>query len=106
MHSRSASATGSLVACANPFVEPFEYAPLTGAHGSTLFLRAVAQLTPSNLAPVSVSGALSAIKYTGIGGTGQYNQVTDLIPGQWPSCTANPSCVTSPKTVSGASNCP
>lgn len=58
-------------------------------------------ITPSNLVATSVSGALSALKYSSVGGSGTYNQVTDMIPGEWPSCTVNPSCITAPKSVSG-----
>jgi len=71
------------------------------AAASTLVLHVSAQITPSNLVPASVSGALSALKYTTVGGSGSYSQVTDLIPGEWPNCTPNPSCVTSPKSVAG-----
>ena len=49
------------------------------------------------------SGALSALKYTKVGGTGTYDAVTDIKPGTFPSCDANPFCVTESKTVSGAS---
>ncbi|OBZ69740.1 Protein TOS1 [Grifola frondosa] len=66
---------------------------------STLFLGARA-LTPNNIAPVSTSGSLSALKYTSVGGSGTYNQVTNLIPGDWPSCSPNPSCITQPKQIS------
>ncbi|KAI9061378.1 hypothetical protein FKP32DRAFT_1604891 [Trametes sanguinea] len=60
-----------------------------------------AQLTPNNLAAVSTSGSLSALKYTNVGGTGTYDEVTNIIPGTWPSCDANPSCITQPKQISG-----
>ena len=60
-----------------------------------------AQLTPSNLVAASTSGSLSAIKYTKVGSTGSYDQVTDIIPGTFPTCDANPFCITSPKQVSG-----
>lgn len=65
---------------------------------SSLLLAAVAQ---SNLEPPSTSGALSALKYTNVGGSGSYNQVTNMIAGTWPSCTVNPSCIQSSKSVSG-----
>lgn len=55
----------------------------------------------SNLVSPSVTGALSALKYTHVGGSGSYQQVTNMVAGKWPSCTANPSCVKSTKTVSG-----
>ncbi|KAJ3531737.1 hypothetical protein NM688_g7532 [Phlebia brevispora] len=55
----------------------------------------------SNLESPSTSGALSALKYTNVGGSGSYNQVTNMIAGQWPSCTANPSCIQSSVSVSG-----
>lgn len=60
-----------------------------------------AQLTPNNLITPSTSGALSALKYTNVGGSGSYQQVTSMVPGEWPSCTANPSCIQTTKTVSG-----
>ncbi|KAI0919213.1 hypothetical protein AcW1_003355 [Taiwanofungus camphoratus] len=68
---------------------------------STVFLCARAAI-PSNLVPVSTSGSITSLKYTNVGGPGTYNQVIDLIPGDFPACTVNPSCVTQPKTVSGA----
>ena len=70
-------------------------AVLSFALGST------AQVVPNNLVAPSTSGALSGAKYTGVGGSGTYNQVTNMIAGEWPSCTANPSCITAPKSVSG-----
>jgi hypothetical protein len=76
------------------------FAPLAVSLTS-LFLGAHA-LTPDNLVAPSISGALSAIKYSSVGGSGSYNQVTNLVPGEWPSCNVNPSCVTAPKQVSGA----
>ncbi|KAI0765700.1 putative TOS1-like glycosyl hydrolase-domain-containing protein [Trametes elegans] len=63
--------------------------------------RVRAQLTPNNLAATSTSGALSALKYTNVGSTGSYNQVSDIIPGEFPTCNANPFCVTKPKQISG-----
>lgn len=56
---------------------------------------------PGNLEPPSTSGALSALKYTSVGGSGSYKQVTNMIPGTFPSCTVNPSCIQSSKSVSG-----
>ena len=41
------------------------------------------------------------LKYTGVGGSGSYNQVTNMLPGEFPTCSVNPSCVTAPKAVSG-----
>lgn len=70
---------------------------------STLFAGARAQITPNNLVPASTSGSLSALKYTHVGGTGSYMQVTDIIPGEWPSCTVNPSCIQQEKQISGKS---
>lgn len=67
----------------------------------SLFLGATAQLTPNNILPVSSSG-LTAIKYSSVGGAGSYSQVTDILPGQWPSCDVNPYCVTSQVSTSGA----
>ncbi|GJE94723.1 DUF2403 and DUF2401 domain-containing protein [Phanerochaete sordida] len=58
-------------------------------------------ITPDNLVSASLTGALSALRYSGVGGSGSYNQVTNMIAGEWPSCTANPSCITAPKAVSG-----
>ena len=64
-----------------------------------------AQPRPANLVapPSSASGALSALKYTKVGGTGTYEAVTDIKPGTFPSCDVNPFCVTESRTVSGAS---
>ena len=62
---------------------------------------ATAQVKPKNLAATSTSGALSALKYTKVGSTGSYDQVTNIIPGTFPTCTANPSCITTPKQISG-----
>ncbi|CDO77599.1 hypothetical protein BN946_scf184936.g24 [Trametes cinnabarina] len=60
-----------------------------------------AQLTPNNLVAASTQGSLSALKYTHVGGPGEYNQVTDIIPGTFPTCDANPFCITQPKQISG-----
>ncbi|KAI0629650.1 putative TOS1-like glycosyl hydrolase-domain-containing protein [Trametes polyzona] len=60
-----------------------------------------APLRPNNLAATSTSGSLSALKYTNVGGEGTYNEVTDIIPGTFPTCDANPFCVTKPKQISG-----
>ena len=65
---------------------------------------ATAQVKPNNLAATSTSGALSALKYTKVGSTGSYDQVTNIIPGTFPTCDANPFCVTQPKQISG--ECP
>ena len=62
---------------------------------------ATAQVKPNNLAATSTSGALSALKYTKVGSTGSYDQVTNIIPGTFPTCTANPFCITTPKQISG-----
>lgn len=67
---------------------------------SSLFVSAQA-ITPDNLVTTSLSGALSALRYTGVGGSGSYNQVTNMLPGEFPTCNVNPSCVTAPKAVSG-----
>lgn len=69
-----------------------------GVVTASLLLVARAQ---SNLEPPSTSGALSALKYTNVGGSGSYNRVTNMIAGTWPTCTANPSCIQSPFSVSG-----
>lgn len=66
---------------------------------STLLLGANA-LTPSNIMR-RTDGSLTGIKYTGVGGSGSYQEVTNMVAGTWPSCTANPSCEQSPKEVSG-----
>lgn len=58
-------------------------------------------IVPDNLVATSLTGALSALKYTGVGGSGQYDQVTNLLPGQFPTCNANPSCIKASKKVSG-----
>lgn len=68
---------------------------------STLLLGANA-LTPSNIMR-RTDGSLTGIKYTGVGGSGSYQEVTNMVAGTWPSCTANPSCEQSPKEVSGES---
>ncbi|KAI0827744.1 putative TOS1-like glycosyl hydrolase-domain-containing protein [Trametes gibbosa] len=61
-----------------------------------------AQLNTQNLvSPASTSGALTGLKYTSVGGTGTYNQVTNMVAGTFPSCTVNPSCITKPKPISG-----
>ncbi len=63
--------------------------------------RCAAQVKPNNLVSTSTSGALSALKYTNVGGSGSYNEVTDIIPGTFPTCDANPFCVTKPKQITG-----
>ena len=60
-----------------------------------------AQQTPNNLVAASVTGSLSALKYTNVGGPGQYDEVTNIIPGTFPTCDANPFCITQPKQISG-----
>ncbi|KAH9927753.1 putative TOS1-like glycosyl hydrolase-domain-containing protein [Fomitopsis serialis] len=45
--------------------------------------------------------SLTSIKYTGIGGSGSYNKVTDLVPGDWPSCSVSNYCQTESVSVSG-----
>ncbi|KAI0645019.1 putative TOS1-like glycosyl hydrolase-domain-containing protein [Trametes meyenii] len=64
-------------------------------------VRVAAQLKPNNLVAASTSGSLSALKYTNVGGSGEYDQVTDIIPGTFPTCDANPFCITQPKQISG-----
>ncbi|KAI0753321.1 putative TOS1-like glycosyl hydrolase-domain-containing protein [Daedaleopsis nitida] len=51
--------------------------------------------------PASTSGTLTGLKYTNVGGSGSYNQVTSMPPGNFPTCDANPSCITQVKQVSG-----
>ena len=60
-----------------------------------------AQLTPNNLAATSTSGSLSALKYTKVGSTGSYDQVTNILPGTFPTCDVSPFCVTETKEISG-----
>lgn len=67
---------------------------------STLFLGASA-LTPNNVPTPSTSGALTALKYRNVGGIIDFQRVTDMIPGEWPSCTIPQPCVREPVTVSG-----
>ncbi|KAI0657777.1 putative TOS1-like glycosyl hydrolase-domain-containing protein [Cubamyces menziesii] len=65
--------------------------------------RASAQQSTDNLiSPASASGSLTGLKYTNVGATGTYNQVTNLVPGTFPSCDVNPFCITQPKQISGA----
>ncbi|PCH35681.1 hypothetical protein WOLCODRAFT_28063 [Wolfiporia cocos MD-104 SS10] len=66
---------------------------------STLFFGAQA-LTPSNI--MRRTDALTSLKYTGVGAQGTYMQVTNLLPGEFPSCTISPFCITSEKEVSGS----
>ncbi|KAI0688469.1 putative TOS1-like glycosyl hydrolase-domain-containing protein [Cytidiella melzeri] len=60
-----------------------------------------AQLTPNNLVAASTSGTLSGLKYTSVGGTGSYYQVTNMLPGVFPSCTIADSCQKTLVTTSG-----
>ncbi|RPD57449.1 hypothetical protein L226DRAFT_490738 [Lentinus tigrinus ALCF2SS1-7] len=62
---------------------------------------ASAQLKPNNLAATSTSGSLSALKYTKVGSTGSYDQVTNILPGTFPTCDVSPFCVTETKEISG-----
>ncbi|KAI8970989.1 putative TOS1-like glycosyl hydrolase-domain-containing protein [Trametes punicea] len=59
------------------------------------------QSTDNLVSPASTSGSLTGLKYTNVGATGTYNQVTNLIPGTFPSCTVNPFCITQRKQISG-----
>ena len=68
---------------------------------ATLLLTVQAQ---DLFAPASTSGTLTGLKYTSVGATGTYNQVTAMPPGNFPTCDANPSCVTKPKQISGTSH--
>ena len=62
-------------------------------------------ITPTNVvSPAVTTGFVTALKYTNVGGSGTYNQVTNMIPGTFPTCDANPSCITAPKSVSGTSS--
>lgn len=75
------------------------FAPL--AFSLTTLVLGAQALVPDNLVAPATTGALSALKYTGVGGKGSYKQVTNLVPGTFPTCSANPSCVQSDKAVSG-----
>ncbi|KAI0330405.1 hypothetical protein GY45DRAFT_753316 [Cubamyces sp. BRFM 1775] len=69
--------------------------------------RTFAQQSTQNLvSPASTSGSLTGLKYTNVGATGTYNQVTNLVPGTFPSCDVNPSCITQPKQISGTRHAP
>ena len=69
--------------------------------------RASAQQSTDNLiSPASTSGPLTGLKYTNVGATGTYNQVTNLVPGTFPSCDVNPFCITQPKQISGTRHVP
>jgi hypothetical protein len=63
---------------------------LSAATALGLITATSATLTPNNLVAASTSGALSAVRYTNVGGAGSYQQVTDLVPGTFPTCSANP----------------
>jgi len=65
-----------------------------------LALRALAD-SPSNAVSPSTSGSISGIKYSHVGTTGTYQQITNMIPGVFPTCSANPSCTTQTVSVSG-----
>jgi hypothetical protein len=59
--------------------------------------------TPGSLkfAQPALKGALSGLRYTGVGGSGgTYDQVTHMNPGTWPSCNVQ-ACTTTPVSVSG-----
>jgi len=75
-------------------------AAATALTSLSVALAALTTVTTSN-AQASTSGALTALKYTNVGGTGSYNQVTNLLAGTWPSCDVSPSCIQTPKQVSG-----
>eukprot|EP00753_Platysulcus_tardus_P003312 PLAT12380.1.p1 GENE.PLAT12380.1~~PLAT12380.1.p1 ORF type:complete len:364 (-),score=-6.94 PLAT12380.1:241-1332(-) len=66
---------------------------------------AIAALSPSSnnlaAAAASQSGALTSLKYTNVGGSGSYQQVTNMLPGTFPTCDVNPSCIQQPKQISG-----
>ena len=74
------------------------FAILTTLFGATQLAHAQNLFTPA-----SSSGTLTGLKYTHVGTTGSYNQVTNMIPGTFPTCDANPACITQPKQISGAS---
>jgi hypothetical protein len=48
----------------------------------------------------AISGAVSGVRYTHVGGTGTYQQVTAMNPGSWPTC-GGPPCTQKTVTVSG-----
>jgi hypothetical protein len=74
---------------------------LTGFTVVALFTAAAVATTPSNLDRPSTDGALSGLRYEGVGGSGSYQQVVDMPKGTFPTCTINPSCVKTTKSVSG-----
>lgn len=45
------------------------------------------------LTPLALAQSITALKYTSVGGSGSYQQVTDMIPGVFPSCNVTPSCI-------------
>lgn len=65
---------------------------------STLLAGAHA-LTPNNI--MRRDNALTSLKYTNVGGSGSYNKVTNLVAGEFPSCTVSDFCQTESTTVSG-----
>ena len=67
---------------------------------STLLVGAHA-LTPNNI--MRRDNALTSLKYTNVGGSGSYNKVTNLVAGEWPSCTVSDYCQQESTTVSGES---
>ncbi|KAI0785747.1 putative TOS1-like glycosyl hydrolase-domain-containing protein [Abortiporus biennis] len=75
---------------------------ILAAYISTRIVLAQASL-PNNLVKPSTSGSLSSLKYTNVGGSGSYNQVINMTPGSFPSCTLPKSqtCQTKVKNVQG-----
>ena len=67
----------------------------------TSLAAARAQLTPNNLVAASTSGTLSGLRYTNVGGDGGYYQVTNMLPGEFPSCNVQDPCQQTYKAVSG-----
>jgi hypothetical protein len=65
---------------------------------------AIPNKAPTNLkfAQASTSGALSGLRYKNVGGSGgSYKQITNMHPGEFPTCNVNPACETKTVSVSG-----
>lgn len=50
-------------------------------------------LVAVSLIPLVLAQSITALKYTSVGGSGSYQQVTDMLPGVFPSCDVTPSCI-------------
>jgi hypothetical protein len=65
---------------------------------------AIPNKAPTNLkfAQASTSGALSGLRYKNVGGSGgSYKQITNMHPGEFPTCNVNPACESKTVSVSG-----